>query len=223
MAEAVNIPDPSVLAEELDDALKTLESALAAAGGAATMIRSALPQIVTLAQVVGEMEATMARVRQQIGAPSQATPAPTMQTPPPAPADIFRAPAQEVSEPEQRFAEAASESPAPPAELDEQAAAPEEVQAEAIGRTSNCLVLDVSTKAGSLDLRAVDGSVNENSAVVDVALLDYDGRHATLKVWIDASANPNTVRESLLESLRRHLADDKDAEVRIDFEASSAA
>ena len=222
MAEEVSIPDPSVLAEELDDALKTLESALAAAGGAATMIRSALPQIVTLAQVVGEMEATMARVRQQIGAPSQAipTPEPPRQTPPEEPAEIFRAPAPEVSAPEERFTDATSETPAQP---DEPAAGPAEVPAEGIGPTSNCLVLDVSTKAGSLDLRSVDGSVNENSAVVDVALLDYDGRHATLKVWIDASANPITVRESLLESLQRHLADDKDAEVRIDFEASSAA
>lgn len=223
MPEDLAKSDPTVLTNELDDALRTLESALATAGGAATVIRNALPQIVTLAQVVSEMETTMARVRDQLGAPPETIP------PPPVPqeesVDVFRAPTPEVPEVVEPTAESTYEEkietsePAPETPSEK----PAETQSETSEQTSNCLVLDVSTKAGSLDLRAVDGSVNENTAVVDVALLDYDGRHATLKVWIDASANPITVRDSLLESLQRRLADDKDAEVRIDFEASSAA
>ena len=33
----------------------------------------------------------------------------------------------------------------------------------------------------------------------DVALIDYDGKKATLKVWIDESATPNDVRNALAE------------------------
>ncbi|MCH8994745.1 MAG: hypothetical protein IH959_07225 [Chloroflexi bacterium] len=88
---------------------------------------------------------------------------------------------------------------------------------------SHCLRLTVKSNSGSLDLKAVDGSVNENPAVVDVALLDYDGRKATLKLWVNESADPIGVRDALLGSLRRRLGDEQAAEVRIDFEESAAA
>ncbi len=201
MAEDTRDPQTVTVEGELDAALATLESALAAAGGAVAVIRDALPQVAALAAGVGEMEAAMARVRQQLGASSGAPPLRSVQpqdTPP-------------------------QDTPAASPEPDEPRPSVEEDQTEAGGRVSHCLRLDVSTRASSLDLKAVDGSVNENSAVVDVALLDYDGRHATLKIWIEASADPNAVREALLESLQRHLADDEDAEVRIDFEDDPAA
>ena len=196
MAEETRDPQTSTVEGELDAALATLESALATAGGAVGAIRDALPQVAALTAGVGEMEAAMARVRQQLGASSGAPPLRSVQP---------------------------QDTPVASPEPDEPPPSVEEDQAEAGGRVSHCLRLDVSTRAGSLDLKAVDGSVNENSAVVDVALLDYDGRHATLKIWIEASADPNAVREALLESLQRHLADDEDAEVRIDFEDDPAA
>ena len=196
MAEETRDPQTVTVAGELDAALATLESALATAGGAVGAIRDALPQVAALAAGVGEMEAAMARVRQQLGASSGAPPLRSVQP---------------------------QDTPVASPEPDEPPPSVEEDQAEAGGRVSHCLRLDVSTRAGSLDLKAVDGSVNENSAVVDVALLDYDGRHATLKIWIEASADPSAVREALLESLQRHLADDEDAEVRIDFEDDPAA
>ena len=96
-------------------------------------------------------------------------------------------------------------------------------EADSSPAVSHCLRLGVSSKTGSLDLTAVDGSVSENPAVVDVALLDYDGRQATLKLWINNDANPHGVREALLASLRRRLGDEQDADVRIDFEEGSAA
>lgn len=99
----------------------------------------------------------------------------------------------------------------------------EKAEADAGSAVSHCLRLGVSSKTGSLDLKAVDGSVSENPAVVDVALLDYDGRQATLKLWINNAADPHGVREALLASLRRRLGDEQDAEVRIDFEEGSAA
>ena len=200
MADDTRDPHTVTVEGELDAALATLESALAAAGGAVATIRDALPQVAALAAGVGEMEAAMARVRQQLGASSVA-------------------PSLRSVQPQDRPAA----SPEPEAEHDEPPPSVVEDQTGAGGRVSHCLRLDVSTRAGSLDLKAVDGSVNENSAVVDVALLDYDGRHATLKIWIEASADPSAVREALLESLQRHLADDEDAEVRIDFEDDPAA
>ena len=86
---------------------------------------------------------------------------------------------------------------------------------------SLCLRVDVWAKSGSLDLRAVDRSINETPAVADVALLDYDGRSATLKVWVDASDSPSEVRRVLLDSFRRHLAEEEEAEVHIGFEGAS--
>ena len=88
---------------------------------------------------------------------------------------------------------------------------------------SHRLRMGVSSKAGSLDLRAVDGAVNENPAVVDVALLDYDGRNATLKLWINGAADPQAVRESLITSLRGRLGDEQEADVRIEFDEVAAA
>ncbi len=86
---------------------------------------------------------------------------------------------------------------------------------------SLCLRVEVWAKSGSLDLKAVDRSINETPAVADVALLDYDGRSATLKVWVDASDSPAEVRRVLLESFRRHLAEQGETEVHIGFEGAS--
>jgi hypothetical protein len=205
MAEEVKNPEASSLTRELDGALAALDSALAEAGRAVAAIRSSIPQIDALAEVVREMEATITRARQNPSMPSGAAPQATTSPP------LRPVPAQEASsEPSEREAKT-GEPTAIPSE-------PEPSRPD-----SRCLRLDVSSKAGSLDLKTVDESVNENSAVVDVALLDYDGRQATLKLWIDASADPKGVREALLESLQRRLGDDRDAEVRIAFEEESAA
>jgi hypothetical protein len=88
---------------------------------------------------------------------------------------------------------------------------------------SHCLRVDVWAKSGSLDLKAVDRSINETPAVADVALLDYDGRSATLKVWVDASDSAAEVRRVLLESFRRHLAEHGETEVHIGFEGTSVS
>jgi hypothetical protein len=50
---------------------------------------------------------------------------------------------------------------------------------------------------GRLDLRAVDEAVTGHPAVRDVALLDYDGGQATLKVWIVASVSPAELQQAL--------------------------
>jgi hypothetical protein len=62
-----------------------------------------------------------------------------------------------------------------------------------------CFRLEFESRPGPLDLRTVDDAVSEHPAVRDVALLDYDGRKATLKVWIVPDASPADVQQSLTE------------------------
>jgi hypothetical protein len=99
----------------------------------------------------------------------------------------------------------------------------EEQQQNGATPPSHCLRLDVRSTVGSLELKAVDSAVNENPSVIDVALLEYDGRGATLRIWIDPSADPIGVREALLQSLDRNLAGSEDTEVQLDFEQEPAA
>lgn len=198
--EARNL-EPSGLADELDGALTRLESALSEAGGAVRAIRGIIPQIAALVGVVDQMEAAMTRVRQQLSASARADSQAPMASPslrpvPPGPSDYEASPIEPTV-----------------------AAVPAEAQPA--NSVSHCLRIDVRSKDGSLDLRAVDRSVNESPAVVDVALLDYDGHHATLKVWVEAASTPAFVRGALLESLERHLAERGEAEVQIDFEEES--
>lgn len=143
--------------------------------------------------------------------------------------EMAAGPVPPPAQPEPAFREAAPQPPAhqvawgPPAQ---EAPAAEPAAAPSPPRPSrpisHCLRLGVHSRVGSLDLKAVDGAVNENPAVVDVALLDYDGRQATLKLWINGSADPIGVGEALLGSLRRRLGDEREADVRIEFEESAA-
>lgn len=94
-------------------------------------------------------------------------------------------------------------------------------EAPARGTTSHCLRLTVKSKSGSLDLKTVDNAVNENLDIVDVALLDYDGREAVLKLWVNPDANVESVRTALIESLRIELGDQSDAEAFVELEEAA--
>jgi hypothetical protein len=214
MAEQATDPE----AEEspstrLATALSSLETGLAQASRAVGDIQGVLPQIDRLAESVAEMEAAMNRARQHLdvsaaGATWAETPSPVLR---PVPKQEAQA---ETSSPAEPPVNAETE----PSEDEHTPTLPEAGEV-----VSRCLRLDVSIESGSLDLKAVDSSVSENPAVVDVALLDYDGRHATLKVWVEASADAQQVRTTLLESLERHLEGSKDAEVRVEFEQEASA
>lgn len=253
------------LTNDLEQELATLDSALLQAGRSVAVIRASVAQFSQLGEAVREMEAAMARAREQLSGSwgtGQATPAQLHPVPEQAPAYPEPSqpepaqPAPDVPEPDQPYAErsstivsdpampgAASQPPAdelaPEPPLDAAPGAPqatpeamaeqpvEEAPAEPTPddgiAAARCLRLGVSSRGGSLDLKAVDGSVNENPSVVDVALLDYDGRHATLKLWINESADPNGVRDALISSLRSRLGDEGEADVSIEFEEESAA
>jgi hypothetical protein len=206
LADAAKSVDVSNVTAELEGALSTLETALAQASRSAMVIRSNMAQITALTETVREMETAITLARQSLSVPLaglRQAEQPTLRA---VPAREQPAPTPEPQIAAQTPVEAA---PAP-------SLASTEPRTGA--QVSHCLRVGVTSKGGSLDLKAVDGSVNENPAVVDVALLDYDGRQATLKLWINQSADPVGVRDALLGSLRRRLGDEGNAEVSIDFE-----
>ena len=232
MPEDVRNSDGSSTA--LEAALTGLDRALAEASSAVATIRNAISQVTALEEKARnletrarELEAAMMRARESLSIPlsasSEAAPSPHLRPVPPW--ETSEEPAQpqaDITETVAPVYEPEAES-SQPAEVEAEPAEPAAVSSEASQPTSHCLRLDVSKKVGSLDLKVVDGSVNESPAVTDVALLDYDGRHATLKLWISEAEDPDAVRTTLLKSLRSKLGGESLAEVRIEFEEESAA
>ena len=189
---------------ELSQALGELQTALAQATTASATIQSLLPKIGAIGSLFDELDAVIRSGRQQIGSQTTEQPAtytrPTLVVPS-APQPIpqpFTAP---EATPEPAFAAATATAivePSATASGGIERETPESVQrAEAQGLV--CFRLEFESRPGPLDLRTVDDAVSEHPAVRDVALLDYDGRKATLKVWIDGSASPSDVQRTLVE------------------------
>jgi hypothetical protein len=86
--------------------------------------------------------------------------------------------------------------------------------------TLTCFRLEFESKPGPLDLRSVDDAVGEHPSVRDVALLDYDGRKATLKVWIEQGADPAAIRDSLTEKAATLFGTDNEVTVTAHEEAA---
>lgn len=215
------------ITKDLNRALVDLEVALDEAARAAGVIRGKIAQVDTLADIVREMEAALALARKIGVQPATRQPEEPAQLRPVEMIEQEAAPPTETApqpedEPEdtgffQMPVATAEETPEPEPEPDM------EPLPEPARSVSHRLRLWVASRIGSLDLKAVDGAVNENPAVVDVALLDYDGRQATLKLWINGAADPVETRDALIESLRRRLGSEPGAEIRVDFEEQSAA
>ena len=158
----------------------------------------------------------------------EAAPQAPLAAPEPAPsveADPEPTPEASLASPEATPSPEAEPEPAPePIQLVPETEQPVASPAEAApgSPASDSLQLSITATSGSLDLKAVDRSINESPAVVDVTLLDYDGRNATLKVWITETADPAGVREALLESLLRNFGDGQDTEISIDLAGEQA-
>ncbi|HEU5321023.1 MAG TPA: hypothetical protein VFX28_09480 [Methylomirabilota bacterium] len=181
---------------ELDDAVTDLNAALQRAAEAAAAIGALARRVSAIGALFDELEAVVRSGRQQIGlgdiltAPERqaSVTRPTLVVPGAAPAGWAPEP-QPSAEPGAPETAPAAIEPAPgpafaPATPAEQ-------------RMSFRLTFE--SQQGPLDLRVVDEAVGEHPAVRDVALLDYDGRRATLKVWIDAGVSPETVQDELRE------------------------
>ena len=221
MVEKVHTADVSGIKIELDQALSTLDLALLEAGRSVAVVRNNMALIVELADRAREMETAMSRAREQLAVSFEnggAAP-PLRAVPALEPVDEIEAP---VMEPHTKGDQDSDEADPVAIEKPEPAETAPIPAPSPHAEKSRCLRLAVTSKSGNLDLKEVDSSVNENPAVIDVALLDYDGRQATLKLWINEAADPNGVRDALLSSLRSHLGE-KDIELTIEFEEDSAA
>jgi hypothetical protein len=170
------------LEHELTRAIEDLQAALRRAHEASTTLQALLPRVAQVSTLFDELAAVINTGRAQLGstvgtayarptlvAPSEPTPAPEM---------------KQGDDPWTQLAETFREGAEKPA-------------AGTPGLTS--FRLEFESKSGPLDLRAVDDAVSEHHAVKDVALIDYDGKRATLKVWIDESATPHEVQSTLSE------------------------
>lgn len=221
MVEKAHTADVSSIKTELDQALSTLDIALLEAGRSVATVREQVAHVVKLAERSREMEAAMARAREQLAMSFEnggASP-PLRAVPSLGPSEEIEAPVMEPDAQLDRDSREPDTGGVEEPKPEKTAAIPAPVPS---AETSRCLRLAVSSKSGNLDLKEVDSSVNENPAVIDVALLDYDGRQATLKLWINEASDPDGVRDALLSSLRNHLGK-KDTVLSIELEEDSSA
>lgn len=198
----------AAIEQELTQALDELASALARAGEATAAIRSIVPRFAAAGAVLAEIEALVRSGPSQIVPSPETAGSPQAYTRPtlvpadpvaPRPRPVARrkpdAPSVEVVAPLSE--EALPAKPLPRLDGANATASPTPFPDQAGQPGVTCFRLEFESKAGPLDLRAVDGAVSEHPAVRDVALLDYDGRHATLKVWIDSTSTPADVQSAL--------------------------
>ncbi len=188
------------LARDLTQAIDDLQTSLQRASEATSTIRELVPRVVAIGSLFDELEAVINSGRAQVGATAQsAGPAvysrPTLVTPTaPQSAPQPWTPALTPAMSETPVI-ATSEGIGVETPFGQTASARRSDSSEAL----TCFRLEFESTPGPLDLRTVDDAVSEHPDVRDVALLDYDGRKATLKVWIVATAQPSSVQESLTE------------------------
>jgi hypothetical protein len=189
---------------EFAGTLEALESALGEAMRNAAQLKTVVPRVAALERVLTELEATMARARERVAPP--AAPSPPSAEPGPS---LWPVPSAEAPE-----APAEAEPPSPA----------EETPPEAADTDRRSFVIEVTAGEGSLDLKDVDRSVNDNPGVADVALLDFDGRKASLKIWVNEEADLSEVHELLREGLKNNLAaEGKAGDISVSLSEQSAA
>jgi hypothetical protein len=213
--------DHTSLDSELTRAIDDLESALDHAADAAAELRRLVPKVAAIDAMLDELDSALHAGRQRLvdgsadpsstgrahqqpanGVPSRPLPRPFAAPVEPA---ASTDPWSQVATTLQADAPLSALGPASDGEV-----APP-VHPDAAGLV--CFRLEFESRPGPLDLRTVDDAVSEHPAVQDVALLDYDGKHASLKVWIDSTATPATVQEMLLARASEIFGSDNDVTV----------
>ena len=210
---------PTGIDRELTWALQELHAALQRATEATASIKGLVPRLAATGSLFDEIEALVRAGRQHIGAadaaaePVSAITRPTLVVPSaPRPAPVLQ-PSGSFTTPEY-----GSDGPAPATETPVPAETPpgEEPAREEAAPPSgdlHCFRLEFESQPGPLDLRTVDDAVSEHPAVRDVALLDYDGHRATLKVWISRDASPSDVQDALKARAASLFAADQDVTI----------
>jgi hypothetical protein len=220
---------PTPIEQQLTQALDDLAAALKRASDAAATIRSIAPRIAATGSVLHEIEALLHAGRTEAGSSAGQLPTQTETYTRP----TLVAPAAAVARPRslaKRKPEAAAEpveqtsanGHQPHAGLVEQAdstrvgtagEAPAAFPSAVDDPGVSCFRLEFESVGGPLDLRAIDDAVTQHLAVRDVALLDYDGRRAMLKVWITAASSPAEIQSDLKERMPDFVAPGSDVRV----------
>ena len=215
---------PTGIDRELTWALDDLHAALQRATEATATIKGLVPRLAATGSLFDEIEALVRAGRQHIGVVDAATEAggtatnvtrPTLVVPSytaPRPAPVLQ-PSGSFTTPETGSdgwapvldTSAPAETPSADEPAQEEAATP--------AGDLHCFRLEFESQPGPLDLRTVDDAVSEHPAVRDVALLDYDGHRATLKVWISPDASPSDVQDSLKARAATLFATDQEVTI----------
>ncbi|MBI5289971.1 MAG: hypothetical protein HY873_13440 [Chloroflexi bacterium] len=181
---------------ELNAAIDELRTALQRADDATANLQRLVPRVTQIGTLFDEIAAVINTGRQQLGGATTpgAYARPTLVTPSTQQSEATPQ-AQQGGDPWSQLAETWGTTPSTP-QPSEQLSARTHDPAATAALTS--FRLEFESKPGPLDLRAVDDAVSEHPSVRDVALLDYDGRKATLKVWIEDSATPSDIQSALV-------------------------
>jgi hypothetical protein len=183
------------LEDELNTALNDLRGALQRASDAAAGLQRLVPRVSQIGSLFEEIAAVVNTGRQQLGATGSpgAYTRPTLVVPGANSAETQPQPQpHQTGDPWTRLAETWG------TDNNGQPGASSSAGHGAATATLTSFRLEFESKPGPLDLRAVDDAVSEHPSVRDVALLDYDGLKATLKVWIEDTATPQDVRSDLV-------------------------
>ena len=224
---------PAGLEQELKQAFDDLRAALQRASDATAAISQLAPRIHAVAQVIDQIEAAVAEGRRQLAGASDALGGtvaaavsyarPTLVVPDPGP---------EPARPFVGTAESGSDAPVPTVAAQtsplEWASAPvsewapkpppdtpsHDLQGAIDGQGELASFrLEFESRPGPLDLRAVDEAISEHPAVRDIALLDYDGHRATLKVWVEGNASPADVQSAIRDQVSSLFSSDNEISV----------
>ena len=191
--------------QDLNESLEELRIALQHAADATANLQRIVPRVSQIGTFFDEIASVVNTGRQQLGIVESGA---TFTRPTLVPTST-PAPALKNDDPWTSLAETwGSDTPAPATTQ----------PASTVALT--CFRLEFESKPGPLDLRSVDDAVGEHPAVRDVALLDYDGRKATLKVWIEQGTDPATVRDSLIEKATILFGSENDVTVTAHEEAA---
>ena len=220
------------LESELKKAFDGLHDALTRATEASVALSALAARVHAISDVFDQIDAAVREGRRQLagasaaigGAQAQATiTRPTLVVPEePVRTEPVRTEAVPVPFAPAPAVEALDELEPPPAAAEETAPLtmpePDEDHAPANGKSeprSELLSfrLEFESRPGPLDLRAVDDAISEHPDVRDIALLDYDGHRATLKVWVGGGASPIEIQQAIREQVMRLFPPDNDVSV----------
>lgn len=206
------------LEEEMKQAFDALHDALQRAAEATSALSALAPRVHAIAAVFDQIEAAVSEGRRQIAGASaaidgtQSSPTvfarPTLVVPP--------VPNERMAAIPQPFGGSGTGDPSVTNASNKVMTPAGDDPLRQIGEQNTAMVafrLEFESRPGPLDLRAVDDAISEHPDVRDIALLDYDGHKATLKVWVEGNTSPASVQVEIRDRVRSLFSAENDVTV----------